>query len=145
MTRSATACFLMPNMKVQIVDTWPTPILPPSTTPMKRRFDSKDFTSKTRMDNLPSRRSGAKFLINSHRHSNRNDGCYAYELYITHTPIPRLLVPSQLVRALSEPPPPPAQNPARPPAAIRSPFTRSWGTFISSHSCSVRFLVKSYM
>ncbi len=29
---------------------WPIPISPPSTTPMKRRFDSKDFTSKTRMD-----------------------------------------------------------------------------------------------
>ena len=27
---------------------------PPSTTPMKRRFDSKDFTLKTRMDGLPS-------------------------------------------------------------------------------------------
>ena len=34
--------------------TWPTLISPPSTTPMKRRFDSKDFTSKTRMDGLPS-------------------------------------------------------------------------------------------
>jgi hypothetical protein len=42
------------NMKVQIADTWPTPISPPSTTPTKWRFDSKDFTSKTRMDELPS-------------------------------------------------------------------------------------------
>ena len=37
-----------------MVGTWPIPISLPSTTPMKRRFDSKDFTSKTRMDGLPS-------------------------------------------------------------------------------------------
>ena len=37
-----------------MVGTWPIPISLPSTTPTKRRFDSKDFTSKTRMDGLPS-------------------------------------------------------------------------------------------
>ena len=37
-----------------MVGTWPIPISPPSTTPTKGRFDSKDFTSKTRMDGLPS-------------------------------------------------------------------------------------------
>ena len=42
------------KLKVLIVDTWPIPISLPSTTPTKRRFDSKDFTSKTRMDGLPS-------------------------------------------------------------------------------------------
>ena len=37
-----------------MVGTWPIPISLPSTTPTKRRFDSKDFISKTRMDGLPS-------------------------------------------------------------------------------------------
>ena len=58
--------------------TWPIPISPPSTTPTKRRFDSKDFTSKTRMDGLPS------FVARQNRDSERNN----YEKYILDCPFP---------------------------------------------------------
>ena len=68
--------------------------------------------------------------------------CHKWHQLIPH-PL-RFFVPSQLVRALSVPPPPWVMG-TLPPAASRRPCINSLVMLISSQSCPVRFIARSHM